>query len=161
MSEFFSPNYAVLKNWQQTVTVAFQQLRRIKFVVRETFSFGNYDPQVNWQGMTVSGVTVNRARYLKLYKIIFLSIDFTATLAAPLTNFITVVIPEGINAPAAENGAIHLQGGAALVQDNGVTETGTYQIVGGSNLINFFRSATANFNVGVARVTLNTFIEIE
>lgn len=151
----FSPNLQVLSNWRQTVTVAFQQLRRVAFLVESIFSWGDFDPQINWNGMAATGVGIYRARYLRIYKFLWFGVDFGATLAAPFTSQITITIPSTLpNDPT----ALHAAG--ALVEDAGVFAVGYWYGIGGTNLLNFRKGDTTNFAAGAGRVTCNGFIEI-
>lgn len=158
MSGIFKPNFSVLQDWVQTCTVAFQQLRRISFLTEEIFSFGEFDPQVTWAG-TASAVTIYRARYLKIYKMLFFSVHIQATLAAVLTPKITIRLP--YNTAGRIGGGTASQGGGCYVTNAGSEEAGVWSSVSGTNTISVGRTTLVNFTAGQAAVLVNGFIEVD
>jgi hypothetical protein len=158
MSGIFKPNFSILQDWAQTCTVAFQQLRRISFLTEEIFSFGEFNPQVTWAG-TASAVTIFRARYLKIYKMLFFSIHIQATLAVPFTTTISVRLP--YNAAGRIEGGSAWQGGGAVLFNAGTRESGAWAIQSGTDLLTFVRATAIAYTAGVAAVYANGFIEVE
>ena len=158
MSGIFKPNFSVLQDWVQTCTVAFQQLRRISFLTEEIFSFGEFDPQVTWAG-TASAVTIFRARYLKIYKMLFFSIHIQATLAGPFTAVITIRLP--YNPTGRIDGGTASQGAGCSVVNAGVRETGVWATLSGTDLLYISRATPVNFTAGQAIVYANGFIEVD
>ena len=157
MSGLFSPNFSVDANWKSTISKAFQQLRRVKFVVENTFSFGDFDPQTNFSGMTVTNYRVYRARYLKIFGMLWFSFEITATLAAPLAANVYIIIPGTGPDPDATSAG---QSGGAQIRNAGVYETGTWLLVGNTNQLQMNRPAWAAFTAGAAVFRANGFVEV-
>jgi len=151
----YSPNLPIGSGWKSTLQAAFQTLRRVKFIIEENFSFGDFDPQVNWNGMTVSAVNIRKARYLKLFKLFFVSVDIQATLAAPLTLNVTITIPETIYGTSTE-----YQSGAGSGNSGGPAVTLVWQAQGTTDKILIYRYDFANYGAGVFRGVFNGFLEI-
>lgn len=148
----FSPNLKVLKDWRGSLNVAFSILRRVRFIVEETFSFGDFDPQINWNGMTITSPLVTRARYLKIFKMFWFSLDIGGTLAAPFTNIVTVTMPFA----TAEN-----QGGTGFGQNAATAEGSFWEVLAASNSLVVYRAAFGNYTAGAFRTRINGFLEIE
>jgi len=130
------------------------------FLVSENvFAFGDFDPQINWNGMAATGVIVYRARRLRIFNLMLFSVDIAATLAAPFTNVVTINIP-GAALLAATAGAEDFQGGAGLIDNAGAGEGSLWQIRGGESNLFIYRAAIANFTAGVMRARINGFIEV-
>lgn len=153
--ELFSPNVSLLSSWRQSITVLLQTLRRVKFVVENTFSFGDFDPQPNWFGMAATNVLIYRARYLRIYKFLWISVDISATLAAPFTNGIGITIPWTLAGDIASNQAF-----GARVSNNSVNDSGVVIGNGTFSAVLFIRPVAANFTAGVTRITANGFFEV-
>jgi hypothetical protein len=156
MSGIFKPNLLVLRDWRQTCTVAFQQLRRIPFLTEEIFAFGDFDPTIVWPG-TATAVSVRRAKILKIWKFVFFSVDVRATLAVPFTQFGTLTIPY----TARNDNPSSVQGAGAIVANAGTASVGHWQIASSTNLLTFYRAALAAFTAGDAILIANGFIEVE
>ena len=153
---FYTPNLAVLSDWITSLTVAFSKLRRISFVVENTFTFEDFDPQTNYLGMTVTNYIVNRARYLKIFGLAWFSLDISATVAAPLANSVTITLPVTC---AGDIG--NKQGAGALLRLVGGDETGYWITDSQVNLITFRRSTAINYAAGVLRIISNGFFEVK
>lgn len=152
----FSPNLKVLTDWRSSLNVAFSVLRRIKFIIEDNFSFGDFNPQLNYGGMTVTSPLIYRARYLKIFKIMWFSIDVTATLAAPFTFQIVATLP----ATTAGDSSSY-QGFCGVGQNTGAGEIILSQTLGTTNSLFIYRgNATPNFTAGVWRARINGFIEV-
>lgn len=151
MSGFFSPNTANLKSLLLT-------LRRVPFVIEDTFTFGDFDPQLDFQGMTVTNLRVRRARFLKIWSFFWFSIDFSATLAAPLNTTIRITIPYTTKSSGNPSLSFN-QGGGAVVVDS-VGADGFWLSGSDTNIIAVFKDNTAIYGAGGARVSLNGFLEI-
>ncbi len=156
MTYFERINLPISSGWKSTLANAFQVLRRIAFVVPETFSFGDFDPQIDFRGMANAGLITNRARYLKIYKLLFFSLDFEATLGAPLTNYVTITLPEGLTAYGEDsfhNGSVQI--------NNAVTgEADFWNCEGGTNLVNIFRTGAVNYTAVATRWHVSGFLEV-
>lgn len=157
MSGVVKFNFAVLRSWQQTCTVAFNTLRRIAFIVEDSFQFGDFDPQTNYNGMTLTLYQVKRARFLKIWKFLWLSIDIVGTVAVPLASGITITIPDGCTVAGL---ATDYQAFGADVVNNGTSEAGFARAIGLTNAVTFYRTASGNFGAGVSEITANGFLEI-
>ena len=157
MSGLFSINPSLLHGWKQTLTIFFSKIRRVSFVVEDTFSFGDFNPQVNWNGMTATVVSVNRARYLKIWKFFWFSIDISATLAAPFTTSVILTIPH--TAYQSSPAGAHITAG--LLQNAGAYEVGTCQVAGGSDQMTIFRTALGAYTAGAFLFRANGFIEVQ
>jgi hypothetical protein len=155
----FTPNYTLDSSWKATLNKVFQQMRRVKFVVEDTFSFGDFDPQTNWNGMTVTGYQVYRARYLKIYKLLWLSIDIRATLAAPFAGSVDVTIPYVIKGSDEVSGA--QQSLFVRISNASTNEPGMCVAVANTNILTFFRIPIAAFTAGSAILTYNGFLEVQ
>jgi len=154
----YSPNLPISSSWKSTLSNAFQLLRRVKFLVEDTFDWGSFNPQVNYTGMTTSNVIVYRARYLKIWKFFWFSIDAAATLAAPLSPYIVIKIPYTI--PLSSFTSDSIQGDACMVMDNSIFEPGLWYGLSKSNEITFIRSGVVNWSAGNNRIITNAFLEV-
>ncbi len=152
MAGFFSPNCSRLPTLLQT-------LRRVPFVIEDTFSMGDFTPVIDWNGMTAADVMITRCRYLKIWNLFWFSIDIYATLSGAFSNAITVGIPF---TAAGEYSSIfyNRQGGGAYVWNNTTSDSGTWNIASQSSNIVFRRTGNANWAAGVGRITANGFIEV-
>lgn len=151
-------NLTVGKDWRSTLNAAFSILRRILFLTPKDFEFGNFDPQINWRGMTATGVFVRRARYLKIGKLLFVSFWIQATLGGALTTSI-YVIPPGTGPTNPDTNAT--QGGLTYIFDNALNATGKWFFYTNFNIIEISRLDSASFTAGTTIFTLNTFLEIQ
>lgn len=157
----FSPNFTLDEAWRTTLNKVFQQLRRIRFVVEDTFSFGTFDPTVDFQGMTISNYIVQRARFLRIWKFLWLSVDVTVTLASPFTVQMFVILPPGCTvAGDGTDSTDSRQGGSLVMQNNSTLEAGYWLALPLSNRISIQRNAGGNYSAGNARFAFNTFIEV-
>lgn len=154
MTGIFKANYSVLRDWKTTLTVAFQQLRRIPFIIEDTFQFGDFDPQTNFNGMTISNYVLYGARYLKIKNLLWFHYDMTVTLAAPLAASIKIIIP---GTASTEYG---IQSGYAQI-DNAVTgESDGWYLLPGTNEIVIFRTGVVNYTAVATRIKLNGWVEV-
>lgn len=152
MAGFFSPNCSRLATLLQT-------LRRVPFVIEDTFTFENFDPQVNWSGMTASNVMINRSCFLKIWNFLWVSVDITATLAAPFASNIQITIPYTA-AGGYDSTNSRRQGGGAYVWDAGVGAVGLWFIISGQSQVFFQKGTPANWAAGTGRISGNFFIEV-
>lgn len=155
MSEFYVTRFVNLSSWQSTLKVFFQQLNKIKFVIEDTFSFGDFDPQVDWGGMTTTLVTMRRARYLKIWKLLWVSIHVDGTVAAPLTNVIKIAVPA---TGAGDTSSV--QGYIWRLANAGTVEAASLSFNAGSNLLQLFRLSGANYTAGTVSIRFNGFFEV-
>lgn len=151
----FSPNFSIVEGWNDTLTVAFQQLRRIKFIVEKDFSFGDYDCAPNFGAMTTSNYQMYRSRYLKINKFMWISIDFKVTLAAPFINVIILKLPYNVKGDDLSS----QQTGACYVQNAGSGAVG-FCFVNPNSDLTVARNGGVGFTAGDARVTINAFFEV-
>lgn len=158
MSGLFSPKLAILSDWRSSLSVAFSYFRRIKFVVENTFELGDFDPQTNWKGMTVTNYEVYRARYLKIWKFAWISIDIIGTVAAPFAPNVVITVPFTMDSSVTKQ-----QGGAATCTNGGLPEACGWvtSAANGPATISFYRMPVANFGAGIVRLNLNAFLEIQ
>jgi hypothetical protein len=157
----YKPNFATLRDWRKTFDVMFSQLRRVPFLTEEVFSWGTFDPKVNWNGMTITTPLIYRSRFLKIWKFLWFSVDFSGTLAAPLTTNIFIEIPG--TAPLTEGAAttVSYQTSGYMSQNAGAAqEVGFWYFSSGTNQIRFTRPGFAAYTAGLARVSANGFVEI-
>ena len=130
------------------------------FLVSENvFAFGDFDPQINWNGMAATGVIVYRARRLRIFNLMLFSVDIAATLAAPFTNVVTINLP-GTALLAAVEGAEDFQGGAGLSNNAGVGEGCLWQIKANESSLFVYRPTINNYTAGLMRARINGFIEV-
>lgn len=152
-------NFTLDAAWRATLNKVFQQLRRVKFVVENSFSFGDFDPEINWNGMAATAVDVRRARYLKIFKMFWFSVDIRATLAAPFAAGVFITLPSVIISNANEKSGV--QGGGAYMFNAGTAEVGTWSGNAGTNILNAYRPGTAVHTAGAFIFIANGFLEIE
>lgn len=150
-----SPNLKIGRDWRSTLNLAFSVLRRIVFLTPDDFSFGDFDPQTNFNGMAGTVYTVNKARYLKIFKMLWFSIDISATLAAVFTTNITVTMPATAN-----GGTGGYQGFVGVGENAGVGELSAAQIQNGTNLLNIYRQAFGAYTAGTWHSRINGFMEV-
>lgn len=151
-----SPNFIIRPTWKGTLQTAFSFLRRVTLLEPSDFSFGDFDPQINWSGMTVTNVEVNRCRYLKINKFIWFSIDIRATLAAPLAAIVSVDIPTGATALGPQ-----VQGAGALFLNGGTGEIGSWSTIADRGFVYAQRADFTNFSAGSWVFVANGFIEVK
>lgn len=150
----FSPNLKVLSDWRSSLTVAFSTLRRIAFIVLDDFSFGDFNPNTNFSTMTATAYVCNRARYVKIGKFMFFSIDIQATLAAVFTSAVRITLPYTV---AGESTSF--QGVAGFGQNGGTGEACVAQVAGGASDMFIYRYNNANYTAGAWRARINGFME--
>jgi hypothetical protein len=151
----FSPNLKVLTDWRSSLTVSFSLLRRIKFIIEGDFSFGDFDPQSNFNGMTVTNYLVNRARYLRIGNLFIFSLDIRATLAAPFAQAVNYTIPATATGTSAS-----VQGGGIYGYNAGVADNGAWGITGATNIIYSLRPSLAAYTAGSYIFIANGVIEV-
>lgn len=152
------PNLKVLSDWRSSLNVAFSTLRRIPFLTEPVFQMGDFNPQTNFNGMTVTNYRVYRARYLKIYKFLWFSFEITATLAAPFAANVMITIPgTGYDPEQTFAG----QSGGAQIRNAGAYETGTWLLVGRTNVLQLNRPGWANFTAGASVFRANGFVEVQ
>lgn len=156
-----SPNFAVLGNWKTSLSVMFQALRRIPFVTEDAFTFSPFDPQIDWSGMTATSPSITTASYIKLGKIFAYSLDFQATLAAPLANTVYVTIPFTTPIVTLTGTATPQQHNYATAFVGGNNEVGFCFALSGANRIGFRRSTEIAYLAGVTRWRANGFFEVQ
>jgi len=162
MSGFFNPKFAVLSNWRTTVSQAFQYLRRVSFAIDDSFAFEEFNPQIDFGGMTVTNLVVINSRYIKLNKLLFFSFSLSCTLAVPFTNTIKIRIPGttiGDSSSALSN--FKIQAGGAYVLNPAITSVvGYWTSLPGSNEIGILLNTAVNYAAGTTAIGVNGFVEI-
>lgn len=156
----FTLNLKVLKDWRSSLSVAFQILRRIQFIVEDTFSWGDFDPQIDWGGMAATGIEVGRCRYLKIWNFLWFSIDIRASLAAPFTTQVGITLP-GTSTGGGDYSPKRVQGGAMIVYNAGVESIGSHDITDDTNVTYIKRPALAAYTAGLFIVIGTGFIEVK
>ncbi len=156
----YSPNLPITSGWKSTLALAFQLLRRIKFIIEEDWSFGSFDPQIDYNGMTTTNNRTVHCRYLKIGKMLFLSLNIQCTLAAPLASSIFMTLPSGCVAANYDDSTNGYQGGPVYLAVNGIAEVGYFFILQNTSLITFKRPTAAAYLAGTFQVRENFFIEI-
>lgn len=150
----YTPNLTVGRDWRGTLNKSFSILRRVLFLTPDDYEMVDFDPQFDGNGMTVSAFSVPRCRKMLIGKMLWISLDIRATLAAPFATSIKITIPNTATGTAAQQGATSMA-------NAGVAETGHYAIDGGKNVISFLRGAFGAYTAGAAQWNLNAFIEVE
>ena len=157
MTGIYRPNFAVLGNWRSTLAAFFQQIRKVAFVTEGAFAFGDFDPQFDWKLMAVTSVRVDRARYLKIWNMLWFSLDFRATLAAPLASNYSIRVPGTLADP--DTAVQESQGGSCYLANNAVAEVGLWFGTAGADEV-FIQRVGGAFTAGITRVILNGFVEV-
>jgi hypothetical protein len=156
MSGLFSPKLSILSTWNSTVSQAFQMFRRVKFVVEDTFSWGDWLPAVSGQsGMVVNNITIFNARYLKLFNFLWVTFDIQFVTAAPFSTSVLLSLPATAAAP--QKSAQF----AATVVSGGGTDAGLAILDREANQIALFRPAAAAYAAATYRITCNGFFEVQ
>jgi hypothetical protein len=148
-----SPNLKVLSDWRSTTSVAFSVLRRIAFIKEDDFKFGDFDPKTTFRGMGTADYVIYRARFLKVFKLLFLSLDLSVTVSAPLTFGINIELPEGTTAAAGAGG-----GQSFCIYVNGTP--GTAVISEEQSNLRLDNAGFTNFGAGGVRIIGNGFLEV-
>lgn len=163
MTGFFKPNFSLLSNVKETVRVALGQLRRIAFATDDTFTWTDFDPQIDFAGMGTASVSVRYARYIKINKLLFISVDFSVTLSAPLASFISIVIPGTTsgNETGATGALVSKTQYFGCTSDFNTGEAGLATISAGTNILYFTRPGNANYLAANVRIAANGFLEIK
>ncbi len=118
--------------------------------------FKDFIPAANYGSLAVSDYQVFRARYRVLGKMLFFSIDISATLAAPLSNSYTIFLPL-----TAAGTVDVIQGGQGFSDNGGASQGCLWQIYGTTNQLVIYRNSLANYTAGSTRARINGFIEID
>ena len=161
MTFFYQPNLTLGNAWRNTIQALFVQLRRIKFAVEETFSFGDFDPQVNWQAMTVTGPVVNRARYFKIFNLAFISLNISSTITvAGAVNFIQITVPFTFKTTNPDDPTNSLQiGYGAILNTAGSAVYSPAR--SGRNVITFYKMDQTAFAAATFNLIFGGFFEVE
>jgi hypothetical protein len=161
---FFKPNLVVGSDWQGTLMSAFLQLRGPAFAVEDTFKFQDFDPMINWNGMTVTTPDVQNARYVKIGKFFYFTLRITIVgIPAAATNVFYWYLPNNflIRRPATA-GAANVDGAADGVYFSGATLEPLFSIARGSTgRVEMFRLNLANFANAASTFMVNGFYEVE
>lgn len=145
-------NTSITRDWKTSISALLQTLRRVKIVIENTFSWGDFDPQRDW-GAPASYV-LSRARYLKIGKMMWISFHASATLGGAAAS-LEIVLPYKAKGPA--------QWGTLTVLNNAVNTSAGVWFVGGEarDLMLLFRNQLAAYVAGVTIISFNTFVEVE
>lgn len=163
MTVFYKPNFSLLSNVKETVRIALAQLRRNSFVISETFAWTDFEPQIDYAGMGTSVISNRYARYININKLLFLSVDFSVTVAAPLASYISIVIPGTTsgNETGATGAAVGKTQCFACTSDFNTGEVGLATISAGTNILYFTRPGNINYPAANVRIAANGFLEIK
>lgn len=159
MTGYLSLNPSILSTWKSTLAIAFQGFRKPKFATEDTFEFIDFDPQVNFGGMTTTNPII-MAKYLKLKNLLLFSVDISATLAAPFVAYFVIKIPGTLANSTTPLPFNRIQSGGCLTQNGLPLEAGIWYGNANANEITLVRSAGA-FAAGVGRIMANGFVEIK
>ncbi len=152
---FYSPNFAIGSGWRSSMQLVVSQLRKIKFVVEETFSWGDFEPQATFSGMTVAGYAVKRARYLKLWGFLFFRVDLIATLSGAMSNAIYITVPGTAFGDTGE-----LQSAGCRIDNVTLAQSGTWNASGQQDVVGFYLPNLANYVAGDVRISAVGLIEV-
>ncbi|OQB10430.1 MAG: hypothetical protein BWY21_00351 [Parcubacteria group bacterium ADurb.Bin216] len=158
-----TPNFKVDSNWKTTLNATFSALRRIRFLTEPVFAFGDFNPLIDFQGMTATNTNNRRCRFLRIYKFLWISVDCAATLAAPFTSVLYLTLPPGCIVKGDDtpnNTSVSRQGGGLFLQNAGATESGFWLGIPLQNRLVVQRNASGNFTAGTMRFIFNAFVEI-
>lgn len=150
-------NFKVDSSWRSSLNTAFSFLRRTTLLTPGDFELTDFDPRMDFHGMTITNFLIRRCKYLKINKYFFYSIDIAMTLAAPFAAEVDVQLPLGLTV-AGDSG--FLQCNHLLTSQAGVNEAGHALGRGTTSLISLQRGASGNFGAGNARFIGNGFIEV-
>lgn len=156
---FYAPNFAIGSSWRSAMTLLVSQFRKIKFAVESTFSFANYTPDLFWNGATANPVYIHHARYLRLNKLLFISVCVQATLGGAVTNLVGFSLPEsliGADVP------IFQQGGCGLLIPGSGFEVGFWSLAGRADMMSLGRGpgGPLNYPAGAVIYSVNAFVEV-
>jgi hypothetical protein len=155
MTNLFRFNASLQGTWKQTLATVLQILRRVTFVIEDTFSWGDFVPTLSYTGgMTASGVVINAARYLKIFNFAWFHFDINLTLVAPLSNTITVTLP----VTTSLNSGFQV----AFVQvNNAVLSEASYSnIAAGASDLLIYRPAAVNYTAVASRLICSGCLEV-
>lgn len=160
MTNFFTPRFPISPSWQKTFSAMSSIFNKKKFVIEDTFRFEDFELVPNFNGMAATGLIVRYARALKIKNIVWIKARFEVTLAAPFAQYIGFSIPytarnEETQTRIGHSVFLEYTGGFAT------PETGTVQILSGSNTIGLYRAANVNYVAGLWVPKLSFFLEVE
>ena len=169
MSGTFRPKFAVLSDARKSILNVIQTLRRVPFVIADTFSFGDWDITVDWSTAgdttTAGGLEtkfIKRARYIKIWNMLWVSVDIGATLRAPFGELVTFTLPYTLTGYQSATTGVNddRQGMGCFVENAAVPEAGNAFARSGTNIVRVERYGAGLFTAGAARVCLNGFFEV-
>lgn len=90
----FSPKLKLAANALNTLRDWGSELRKIKFLIEQTFKWGIWEAEVIGGGtMTVPDLVINYAEYLKIWEFVWFRFDITFTTATAADPYILVKPP--------------------------------------------------------------------
>jgi hypothetical protein len=157
----YSPNLPISSGWKSTLSNAFQTLRRVKFIIESDFTWRDFDPQFSANGMTVTNYVVLRSRYFKIQNLMWISVNLTATLAAPLNPYIQIVIPGVASALNNSTSTTPTQGGSCCLQNAGLEYVGRWRLQALTSILGVTLAPVANFTAGNTEILINAVLEVQ
>ncbi len=155
MTNLFRFNASLQGTWKQTLATVLQILRRVTFVIEETFSWGDFVPTLSYTGgMTSTDLNVNSARYLKVFGFLWFHFDITLTPVAPLSNTIIVTLPATTSLTSGYQ--------VAFVQvNNAVLSEASYSnIAAGASDLLIYRPSAVNYTAVASRLICSGCLEV-
>lgn len=157
MSGTFKPTSSNVEN-------LLKELKRVPFVIEDTFTFKDYDPQVTGVALTVTGTKVRHCRYLKIWKFVWLSFYFQTTMSAGAGVEIDMVLPEGlIGAGNFDSFATYTTQKAAVYNNGDATNgIGEAELFAEEGKIRIYTLTRASYvTPGTASIGGNLFFEVK
>lgn len=162
MSGLFNFNASIQTSWKASLQTILQKLRRVSFVVEDTFSWGNFEPTLTYSGgMTGTAYFLRTARYLKIWKFLWFRFDFDITPVAPLSTTIYFSLPATTPGDVDVVTGTHVGQTCLVLITGAVTnEVGSGYIGRERNQLSIQRANNAAFTAVQNRITCNGFIEV-
>lgn len=155
----YTPKFATSSTWQSSVGLVTSQLRKIKFVVEKTFSWGNFDPKTDFGGMGSSAYILKGARYLRIYKLLLFRVHISVTLAGGSSSF-SISMPPGCtaggDASVSEKQAGYVQLSDAVTAD----QPATWYTIAPADLIVVRPPNGALYAAGATTIVISGIIEV-
>lgn len=155
MTNLFRFNASLQGTWKQSLTTILQVLRRVVFVVEDSFAWGTFAPELSYTGgMTATGVVINAARYLKIFNFAWFHFDISLTPVAPLSNTISVQLPVTTSLDSGFQ--------VAFVQvNNAVLSEASYSnIAAGASDLLIYRPSAVNYTAVSSRLICSGCLEV-
>jgi hypothetical protein len=154
----YSFKLPILSSWKTTLQAFGTTIKKKRFLLDTDFQWVDFDPRFAWAGMTVSAVTVNECRYLKIGKICWIRIYAAATFAAPLGTLFVAYFPPELTLTSISGGASW----GVLLPPAAAAEI-LYTVATGGNpaLLVFQRAGGAAFAAGAHNISYQGMFILE